>query len=99
MTTSDSPSTPRSVQPSDRPKTRPKTAQIRADQWTGLDVLARDLHDGRSVKRERITANTVIRVAIDGLLAHGARLSGDTEEQLLASWLEFLGERKAAQGR
>ena len=79
--------------------TRPKTARIRADQWTSLDDLARHLHDARSVKAERITSNTLIRVAIDGLLAHDGRLQGDSEEQLLASWLEFLGERKAARSR
>lgn len=81
-----------------RAKTRPKTAQIRADQWTSLDELARELHDARSVKGERITANTLIRVAIDGLLGHGGRLHGDNEDQLLASWSEFLGQRKAANG-
>jgi hypothetical protein len=88
--------TPSSPSPAERPKTRPKTAQIRADQWTSLDELARTLQDARSVKGERITANTLIRVAIDGVLAHGGRLHGDNEEQLLASWSEFLGERKAA---
>ncbi|MBS2966016.1 hypothetical protein KGA66_23430 [Actinocrinis puniceicyclus] len=88
-----------SPSPAERPKTRPKTAQIRVDQWSSLDELARELHDARSVKGERITANTLIRVAIDGLVAHGGRLHGDTEEQLMASWLEFLGERKAAHGR
>jgi hypothetical protein len=82
-----------------RAATRPKTARIRADQWTNLDELARQLHDARSVKAERITSNTLIRVAIDGLLEHGNHLHGDTEEQLLTSWLEFLGERKAARGR
>jgi hypothetical protein len=85
--------------PVQRAKTRPKTVQIRADQWTSLDEMARDLHDARSVKGERITANTLIRIAIDGLLAHGSRLHGDTEPQLLASWLEFLGDRKAVRGR
>jgi hypothetical protein len=85
--------------PTARAATRPKTARIRADQWTSLDELARHLHDARSVKVERITSNTLIRVAIDGLLEHGGRLHGDTEEQLLASWLEFLAERKAARGR
>ena len=79
--------------------TRPKTARIRTDQWSSLDELARQLHDARSVKAERITSNTLIRVAIDGLLAHEGRLHGDTEEQLLASWLEFLGEREAVQRR
>lgn len=84
---------------SQRPKTRPKQAMIRGDQQSSLDELARELHDVRNVKGERITANTLIRVAIDGLVAHSSRLQGDTEEQLLASWLEFLGERKAARGR
>lgn len=96
--TSPSPASPEPVR-EQRPKTRPKTAQIRADQWTNLDELARELHDARGVKGERITANTLIRVAIDGLIAHGGRLYGDTEAQLLASWLEFLGERRAVQGR
>lgn len=82
-----------------RPRTRPKQAMIRSDQQTSLDELARDLHDARSSKGERITANTLIRIAIDGLVAHGSRLHGDTEEELLASWLEFLGGRKAVQGR
>lgn len=74
-----------------RPKTRPKQALIRPDQQTALDHLARELHDARSVKGERITANTVLRVAIDGLVEHGGRLHGDNEVQLLASWRAFLG--------
>lgn len=73
-----------------RPKTRPKQALIRPDQQNGLDELARSLHDARSVKGERITANTLLRVAIDGLIEHEDRLYGDNEVQLLASWREFL---------
>jgi hypothetical protein len=38
-------------------------------------------------------------VAIDGLLAHAGRLHGDTEAELRATWLEFLGERKTEAGR
>lgn len=82
--------------PAERPKTRPKQAMLRSDQQTSLDDLARELHDARSVKGERITANTLLRVAIDGLVTHGNRLHGDNEAQLLASWLEFLDERTAA---
>lgn len=74
----------------ERPKTRPKQALIRSDQQTGLDHLARQLHDDRSVKGERITANTLLRVAIDGLVEYGDRLHGDNEVELLASWREFL---------
>lgn len=79
-----------STRPAERPKTRPKQAMIRPDQQTSLDELARELHDARSVKGERITANTVLRVAIDGVVAHGDRLHGDNEDQLRESWLEFL---------
>lgn len=82
-----------------RAATRPKTARIRADQWTSLDELARQLHDARTTKVERITSNTLIRIAIDGLLEHGDRLEGDNEGELLASWLEFLDQRKAARIR
>lgn len=74
----------------ERPKTRPKQALIRPDQQTGLDHLARQLHDDRGVKGERITANTLLRIAIDGLVEYGDRLYGDNEVQLLASWSKFL---------
>ena len=78
-----------------RPKTRPKQAMIRAAQQSALDELARDLHDSRTVKGERITANTLIRVAIDGVVPHGDRLHGDNEEQLRSSWLDFLAQAEA----
>jgi hypothetical protein len=74
---------------------RDKMAVIYADQQTALDGLARDLQDARSVPGERITANTVIRVAIDGVIEHADRLRGDNEEELRASWLEFLSRRVA----
>lgn len=83
----------------ERPKTRPKQAMIRADQQSSLDDLARELQDARRVREERITANTLIRIAIDGLLAHGEHLNGDTEAELLASWLGFLNDRKTGQQR
>lgn len=78
-----------------RAKTRPKQAMIRSAQQSALDELARDLHDARSVKGERITANTLIRVAIDGIVPHGERLHGDNEEQLLESWRGFLEQAAA----
>jgi hypothetical protein len=74
---------------------REKTAVIYSDQQTGLDGLARELQDARSVLSERITANTLIRVAIDGVLEYADRLRGDDEEELRASWLEFLSEQAA----
>lgn len=75
---------------------RNKVAVIYADQQTDLDGLARELHDARSVRGERITANTLIRVALDGVIEYADRLHGDNEEQLRASWFEFLSRQAAA---
>ncbi|MFE2749620.1 hypothetical protein ACFXKX_35770 [Streptomyces scopuliridis] len=66
--------------------------QLRGDQQIELDVLARELQAGRTRKVERITANTVIRVAVDALLKRRNVLVGDTEEELLASFLAYIGE-------
>ena len=74
---------------------RDKMAAIYADQQTELDRLARELHDSRSVRGERITANTLIRVALDGFIEHADRLYGDNEEELRVSWLEFLSRQTA----
>lgn len=80
---------------SPRPTTRPKYVQIRPDQWSRLDDLARDLQDARSVKAERITSNTVIRVAIDVLLDYADLLTGDSEEELRQSILARLQRRES----
>ncbi|MBV9023721.1 MAG: hypothetical protein JO362_07975 [Streptomycetaceae bacterium] len=72
-------------------KVRPKYAQIRADQWTDLDELARELMDARTAKGRRITANSLIRVAIDALLADRDNLVGNDEEQIRANYLKKLG--------
>jgi hypothetical protein len=85
--------------PLDEPAgTVPKTAQITQSQWTELDALARELHYARTVRGSRITSNTLIRIAISGLLAHEGRLHGNNEDELLASWLEFLQERQGGNG-
>ncbi|MFF2751086.1 hypothetical protein ACFVVA_36820 [Kitasatospora sp. NPDC058048] len=71
---------------------RPKYAQIRPDQWTGLDELARTLMDARTViGGPRITANTLIRVAIDALLATRGSLVGNEEEELRRRYFQTLG--------
>ena len=75
---------------------RNKVAVIYADQQTDLDGLARELHDARSVRGERITANTLIRVALDGVIEYADRLHGDNEAELRASWFEFLSKQAAA---
>lgn len=70
---------------------RPKYVQIRPDQWTDLDELARELQDAKSKGGQRITANTVIRIAIDLILTKAALLSGDTEEEIRQNLLEQIG--------
>jgi hypothetical protein len=75
---------------------RTKEATIYTDQQIGLDGFALELQDARSKRVERITANTLIRVAIDGLLTHRDRVHGDTEEELRASWLAYLDKGASA---
>ena len=58
-----------------------KDARVREDQYAALSVLARTLMRRRTVKNERITENTLIRVAIDLLLAHQDVLRGSTENE------------------
>ncbi|MGN6220932.1 MAG: hypothetical protein ACTHNQ_15640 [Microbacterium sp.] len=59
-----------------------KDARIRDDQVTALAALADAVMRRRRFKAERITENTLIRVAIDLLLAHADRLRGSTEDEL-----------------
>lgn len=63
-------------------------ARIRDDQAAELAALRRRVSAQRRAKVERITDNTLMRVAIDLLLAHADRLSGDTEEELRRSVLD-----------
>jgi hypothetical protein len=62
-----------------------KDTRIRADQDAALTALAKSLMRRRAVKTERITENTLIRVAIDLLFAHADALRGSTEEELRKS--------------
>jgi hypothetical protein len=73
-----------------RKQTSPKFVQLRGDQQIELDILARELQAARTTKQERITANTVIRVAVDAILAHRDALVGDTEEELRTNYLQYL---------
>jgi hypothetical protein len=63
--------------------------RLRADQLDGLAVLRRRLMRSRrpGERGERITENTLIRVAIDALLTQGDQVAGATEDQLRASAL------------
>lgn len=63
-----------------------KETRLRADQLDDLALLARRLNRSRrTAGLPRITENTLIRVAVDALLANGERLSGQTEDQLRAA--------------
>lgn len=62
-----------------------KDARVRADQDADLTALVKSLMRQRRVKAERITENTLIRVAIDLLLAHADELRGSTEDELRES--------------
>lgn len=67
---------------------RPKWVPLREDQHSELSAIARELMLARSQKTERITENTVIRVAVDLVLRHPELLVGDTENDLRTNLFE-----------
>jgi len=62
-----------------------KEARLRPDQFNRLSSITRTLNRARAGKGERITENTLIRVAIDLLLQRETELDGDTEAALRQS--------------
>ncbi len=62
-----------------------KEARLRPDQYGRLSGISRSLNRTRAGRGERITENTLIRVAIDLLLQREADLAGDTEVELRRS--------------
>ncbi|MFD8415438.1 hypothetical protein ACFV2Q_27370 [Streptomyces sp. NPDC059650] len=81
------PSTKETTEPDEL---RPKWVPLRRDQYGALSELARDLQDARTHKGERITENTLIRVAIDIITKYPELLAGNTEDELRAHALERL---------
>ena len=67
----------------------PKTVRFRPDQREALTHHARRL---ARVKQgtERITDDTLIRVAVDGLLALADRLDGDSEAELITRYRQLM---------
>jgi hypothetical protein len=59
-----------------------KELLIWPDQITDLSILARVLNRNRGGAGERITTNTLIRVAVALLLSRSQDLAGTTEEEL-----------------
>lgn len=62
-----------------------KEARLREDQLDDLTSLARSLNRKRQGSGERITENTLIRVAVDLLMNKSNELKGTTEQELSAS--------------
>jgi hypothetical protein len=62
-----------------------KEARLREDQLDSLTSLTRSLNRQRKGSGERITENTLIRVAVDLLMNQSDELKGTTEQELLAS--------------
>ena len=66
---------------------QPVNLRLREDQLTALAELERVVMKRRKQKGgERITKNTLIRVAVDYLIANADRLEGDDESELLETF-------------
>ena len=63
-----------------------KEVRLSAEQLDALTMITRRLNRSRAKQGERITDNTLIRVAIEMLIEHSAKLEGVTEEELLESY-------------
>ncbi|MDX2802715.1 hypothetical protein [Streptomyces scabiei] len=57
-------------------------ARVRPDQATALTELRRQVAASRTDRSERITDNTLIRLAVDLLLKNADRIHGDTEDEM-----------------
>ena len=69
----------------------PKETRFREDQLDDLARLARRLTRAKAVRGgERITENTLIRVAVDALLERGDQLAGADEAELLEMFKTIL---------
>lgn len=62
-----------------------KETRLRADQYERLTQEARRLNRAKTTPGERITENTLIRVAIDLLFERADQLHGENEEELRES--------------
>lgn len=58
-----------------------------------LTMLVRQLNRARKSSGERITENTLIRIAIAALLEHADQLQGVSEDELLHSWTKYVASK------
>ncbi|GLZ43505.1 hypothetical protein [Actinokineospora sp. NBRC 105648] len=63
-------------------------SRLRPDQVTDLAALRREVARNRRNNGERITDNTLLRLAVDLLIANAHKLVGDTEDELRVSLLD-----------
>lgn len=62
-----------------------KEARLRTDQLTDLTLRARQLNKSKNTDADRITDNTLIRIAVDLLLSRANELAGGDEATLRKS--------------
>lgn len=87
---------PRKSKPAKYEQMKRIEGRIRPAQEVRLDNIRRALIDRRTAPGERITNNTLLRVALAGLIAHKDVLHGNTEKEIEESWLNFLRDASAA---
>ena len=63
----------------------PKQTRQRKDQIRWVEIKRKELNTLRQGTGERLTDNTLIRVALDLLIHHGDELQGTTETELRSS--------------
>lgn len=74
-------------------KLKAKTLRFHESQSDALQALVRIVNEQRAVKKERITDNTLIRLAVELLLERKDELAGSNEAELAASLgLKYLNE-------
>ena len=62
-----------------------KETRLRQEQLDGLEALTKRVKRSKSTGGERITDNTLIRVAVDLLLSQADQIQGSTETELRKS--------------
>lgn len=74
-------------------KLKAKTLRFHESQSDALAALVRIVNEQRAVKKERITDNTLIRLAVELLLERKDELAGSNEAELAASLgLDYLND-------
>lgn len=87
---------------SERPKFRTlerKDVRLRGDQLDALAQMTRHVAAARTERSERITENTLVRVAIDLLMDHAGQLHGNTETELRQSVSSAVPESESSEER